>query len=236
LLRYLLKNQSVPLAKTIAGEVAADAGPDEVAALVEYSDKQKSRDIESSLGIWNTLCREGILPFTELLPQKGNIITNGDFTDSSLYRRNNERYFAGYDWIYGGEGISINPMDAETGISIDISGKQPDASEILAESVPLTPATAYVVNYQYRLVATQPNAGLRWVLRSSDSTDVPRIERIAESPILSAKDWESGQVIFDAGRRREATLALEYRRALGSQPWAGTVQIRSVASGLARTR
>jgi hypothetical protein len=232
-LRYLLKNHSVALARTIAGEVAAGAGLDEAATLVEYSDKQKDRDRESSLAVWNILCRRGILPFAELLPQKGNIITNSSFMAIPLYRRNNERYLAGYDWIYSGDGISINPMDAETGISIDVSGKQPDVSELLAESVPLMPERAYVVNYEYRLVATQPNTGLRWILRGADSNETSGDRRIGESPALSDSDWANGRMVFNAGRNRAATLALEYRRMPGSQPWAGTVQIRRVTSALA---
>jgi len=231
---YLVKNQQIGSAAPIAVEAASTARQEDVPVLIDYCSRQLGHDNESSLAVWNTLCRRGLLRFRELAPRKGDILTNGDFAVAPLQR--------GFDWKYGTDaGVSIGPMDAAQGISIDIGGKQPETAWLMEQTIPLTPDKRYVLNYEYRLITAQPVSGLQWLILAAGTAAgaAPRAEDtspgdpIAASSILSATDWNTGQMTFSSGRRNAARLALRYRRVPGTVTWTGTVQIRHVTSGLA---
>jgi hypothetical protein len=224
---YLFQHQPVAYASGMASELAPGAQPDELPWLVGYCEKQMGRDNRSSLLVWNALCRRRLVPFPELAPELGQILTDGDFSAVPLQ--------GGFDWKYGNtEGIAVGPMDAAQGISIDISGKQPDMALIIEEEIPLIQSKQYVLGYQYRLPDAQPDSGLQWIVRGTAPGGGDSVDPIAISPVLSGKEWSEGKMTFSAGRHDAARLILQYRRAPGTLRWKGIAQIRRVTSGPAQ--
>ena len=223
---YLLKHRGPESTAGIAATLASDARPEDVPVLLDYCTRQIGHDNESSLVVWNALCHRRLIPFQELSPQTGKIVSNGDFALAPLHR--------GFDWSYGSDsGVAIGPMDAAQGISIDLSGKQPDTTRIIEQGIPLTPGKQYVLNYEYRLMTSQPDSGLQFLIRGAGPGNADAGDPIATSSTLSATDWNSGQLAFSAGQRNAAVFILQYRRAPGTVRWSGKVQIRRITSGLA---
>lgn len=228
LFTYLVQHQQLESASGIAEELASGASAEETPALVDYCNRQMGHDNESSLRVWDALCRRQLVPFSELAPTRGRIVTNGDFTAPPLQQ--------GFDWRYHvGNGVSAGPMDTGLGASISISGYQPDVLPIMDEEIPLTPGKQYFLSYEYRLIGDQPDSGLQWVIREAGSGDTGVVQPFADSPVFSAADWTIGHMTFSSGQRDAARLVLMYRRIPGTVRWQGKAEIRRVNSGLAQS-
>ncbi len=224
-LTYLLRDPFVGKAAPMATEVAQDAGADDVPTLLEYCDRRMGQD-PAVLTVWNALCRRRLVPFAELAPEQGKIITNGDFTAVPLQQ--------GFDWKHGSDdGISITPMDEAQGVAVDISGKQPDVAVIFQQPVPLTPGRRYMVSYEYRVVSSEPDSGLRWAIQDLNLGAGPE-STLAESRVFSATDWNVEHFEFPSGSRDTARILLRYRRLPGTLPWKGTLQVRRVTSAITK--
>ena len=225
-LTYLIANGYVGSAAGIADEVASEVRADDSSALLDYCDRQIGHDNESAVRVWNALCRRRIVPFTELSPQRGHIVTNGDFAVASFQRV--------FDWKYGtNEAIAIRPAEDGRAVAINIRGDQPDSIVLMQQEIPLSPGREYAVQYEYRLVGPPGDSGVHWVIRRQGQNEVGGSGSMAISPVLLGSDWNGGKMLFSAGQLDVATLALEYRRTPGTIRWKGAVQIRHVASGLA---
>jgi hypothetical protein len=222
---YLVQHQRIQSAAAIAGELAPGAEPEERPGFLDYCNQQMEHDVKSSLIVWNALCRRRLINFSELAPEAGRIITNSDFSAPPLQH--------GFDWKYSNtDSISVSLMETLRGISIDISGKQPDLVPILEEEIPLVPGEQYVLSYDYRLVGTQPDSGLQWVVRGAGVDDAANSEPIASSPVLTATEWSGAQLAFAAGQRDLARLILQYGRAPATLRWTGKLELRRVTSAL----
>ena len=224
---YLVQHSGIDSAAGFAAELASDAAPDDVDVLLDYSRRQINHDEASSLAVWNTLCRRQLIPFSELSPNEGRIVTNGDFVAPPLHQV--------FDWTYvKAPGIALNPLNLSQGLSIEIDGDQPEKTTIAQQEIPLTPGKRYIVSYDYQLVGgTTPDSGVQWVVAAAGPKQAGEIEPIATSSELSAANWKTGQLAFSAGPRDIANLILQYRRAPGTVRWKGTVEFRKVTSSLA---
>ncbi len=223
---YLMRNHQMESIGSIAARLASGAETEDVPLLLNYCDRQMGHDNQSSLIVWNSLCQRHLVGFSELVPDRGGIVTNPDLVAASLQQ--------GFDWRYGGTpGVAVSPLDTGQGISLDISGFQPDSVALLEQEIPLTPGKQYILNYDYRLIGDQPNSGLQWVIRRPGAGQVANDSAIATSSVLSGADWNTGHMRFSSGQADAGKLVLEYRRSLGTVRWKGTVQIRHVTSGLA---
>jgi hypothetical protein len=223
---YLVQHKQMESVSAIAAELAATAETEDVPLLLDYCNRQMGHDNQSSLTVWNSLCRRHLLGFTELAPDHGNIVTNTDLVAASLQQ--------GFDWRYGKTPeIKAKPIDTGKGISFEVSGFQPDSVAILEQEIPLTAGKQYLINYEYRLIGERPDSGLEWTVRPSSADATGSDSPVVISPVLSGADWNTGQLRFSAGQLDAARLILQYRRLPGTVRWKGTVQIRRVTSGLA---
>ncbi len=218
---YLLGHGRVDSATTMVPELAGNPSSDEVPVLLNYCSSQAGQNTPSALLAWNSMCHRKLIPFAELSPAAGAIVTNGDFSANPSQQ--------GFDWIYGSNAaLKINPLNAERGLSIDIDGNQPDRVSLIGQQVPLSPGTQYVVGYEYRLVGPPGDTGLHW----SVVTGKPDSDPDAESAVLSAHDWVNGTLAFSSGQHENARLMLVYKRTSATVRWKGTVQLREVTSRL----
>jgi hypothetical protein len=223
---YLLQHKQMESIGPIAAQLAARAETDDVTLLLNYCDRQMGRDNPSSLTVWNSLCQRHLVGFSELVPERGSIVTNTDLVAASLRQ--------GFDWRYGGTPeIGTRPLDTGQGISFEISGFQPDSAVLLEQEIPLAPGKQYILNYEYRLIGEQPDCGLQWQIRRAGVGEVGIDSVIATSSLLSGNDWNTGHMRFSSGQFNAGKLVLQYRRSPGTLRWKGTVQIRRVTSGLA---
>ena len=223
---WLLRQNRMESISPIAAQLAAEAEPEDVPLLVGYCDRQMGHDNQSSLTVWNSLCRRHMVGFSELDPGRGDIVTNPDLVAASLRQ--------GFDWRYNSTpAIAAKPLDTGQGISFEITGFQPDLVAILDEEIPQTPGKQYVQNYEYRLIGDQHDTGLQWVVRRVGVSEYASDSTVAASSVLAGTDWNTGHMEFSAARLDAARLILQYRRSPGTVRWKGTVQIRRVTSGLA---
>jgi hypothetical protein len=223
---YLLRQNQTESISPMAAQLAAGAETEDVPLLLSYCDRQMGHDNQSSLIVWNSLCQRHLVGFSDLAPDRGNIVTNTDLVAASLRQ--------GFDWRYGGTpGIATRPLDTGQGVSFEISGFQSDSAALLEQELPLAQGKQYILNYEYRLIGEQPDSGLQWVIRREGAGEAGNDSTIAASPTLSAADWNTGHMRFSSGQSDAGKLILQYRRSPGTVRWKGTVQIRRVTSGLA---
>ncbi len=224
---YLVRRGQFASAASLAGDAVADATQDDVPILTEYVNRQIGHDDASSLKIWNSMGQRRLLPFAELSPDSGRIVTNGDFAIELTQQ--------GFDWKSATDShVIVSAADLPGGTSVQMSGTQPDRLPLLEQPLPLAPGKQYTVTYDYQLAGGAGLSGLQWVIQGLGG-DGPENEPMAASPVLAGTGWQNGQVTFSAGQRSAAALKLEYRRVPGNLPWKGTLEIRRVSSTPART-
>jgi hypothetical protein len=224
---YLIGHEFIDTAAGMAAELAAGAQPEEVPVFLDYCGRQMSHDVRSSLLVWNALCDRRLLPFTELAPEQGKIVTNGDFAVPPLQE--------GFDWRHSDSaGVAVGPLDSAQPLSITLNGSQSDHITLFEQTVPLAQGKTYSVNYEYQVAGDTGDTGLHWLVRGVQAGSTGGDDSPVVSPVFSARDWENGKIIFNAGQRQAARLVLEYQRLPATVKWNGTVRIRRVVSGLAQ--
>ena len=220
-LQYLIQHEPTDSATSIASELAPGAQEEEVPELLVFCDRQMGHDIKSAMRVWNALCHRQLLPFAELSPERGEVVTNGDFSILPLQK--------GFDWKYTtAEGVTVGPGEMAPGLSITFNGRETDSSELMAQPIPLSAGKQYVLHYEYRLIGNQPDSGVQWVVRGAGPNDAAGKEPLATSAVFSATNWSNERLTFTAGDRDAARLILLYKRAPGTIRWKGSVEIRHV--------
>jgi hypothetical protein len=223
---YLLGHNLMESTGPIAARLASSANTDDVPLLLNYCDREMERDNRSSLSVWNRLCHKHLVDFSDLDPDRGNIVTNPDLVAGSLRD--------GFDWRYAGSGeIAASPFDTGQGLSFEVTGFQPDSVVLLEQEIPLTPGRQYALNYEYRLIGERPDSGLQWIIRRPGGTDTGGNSAIAVSSPLSGSEWHTEHLLFSSGQLDAGRLVLMYRRSPGTLRWKGTVELRRMTSALA---
>jgi hypothetical protein len=170
--------------------------------------------------VWNTLCRRGFEPFAPLAPEKGTVVTNGDFRVNPTGQ--------GFDWrIPVVSGAQVSPRSAGRGMSVQLDGDQPEGCVLLFQTVPLSPGKNYRMSYEYTSDAASPYSGLTWVL----------LDAVSHAPLAHTGalkitgDTVSGQADFTAGVTGAAELALSYNREPGTVRHEEALTLRGITIG-----
>ena len=157
---------------------------------------------------WDSLCARNLIPFSPIV--FGRPITNGDFRFAPTSR--------GFDWR-----LPLSPdINAvrlgESRLRIDLSGKQPEQCELLAQLVPLPGAQTCHFRFTHancRLSSAE--SGLQW--RILDTA----------SPSLSSDGWKNVDLPFSTrDNRLGAAPALRYSRVPGTSRLEGSDYCRGV--------
>jgi hypothetical protein len=204
-LEFLLSTQRFQVLSPLDREVAQSAESSDVPWLVGYCERTVAVNSRSAVDVWNTLCKRGFEPFAPLAPEKGTVVTNGDFRIDPTGH--------GFDWrIPVVSGAQVSPRGVGRGISVQLNGNQPESCVILFQTVPLSPGTNYRMSYEYTSDAASQSSGLTWVIRDAVSHSP-----LAHSDALKITgDTVSGQTDFTAGATGAGELALSYNRELGT--------------------
>lgn len=219
-LDFLLSSRRFHALSPLDREVAESAGPADVAWLVNYCERTVAVNPRSAVDVWNTLCKRGFEPFAPLAPEKGIVVTNGDFRISPIER--------GFDWhIPVVTGAQVSPRRAGDGMSVQFNGNQPEGCVILFQTIPLSPGKNYRINYEYTSDAASPSSGLTWVL----------LDAVSHAPLAHTEalkitgDTVSGQTDFTAGVTGAAQLALSYNREPGTVRHEEALTLRGISIG-----
>lgn len=219
-LSFLIQRENLDAAEAVGDLLAPQAGEAETPLLLFYCDRllQKGRD-RPALRFWNTLCLRHRIVRQPLQPGSGVSLTNGDFSAVPLE--------TAFDWrLPRAEGIAfVVPAGPAGGLRASFSGRQPEASRVLEQVLPLLPSRRYRLRFSYRTEGIAAGSGLRW--------EVARLtggEWSAGSADLYGENWKQEEFDFttppDMGLGR---LALSYRRALGTTRIEGSVWLRQVS-------
>jgi len=219
-LDFLLATRRFQVLSPLDREVAESAEPADVPWLVGYCERTVIVNPRSAVDVWNTLCRRGFEPFAPLAPEKGTVVTNGDFRVNPTGQ--------GFDWrIPVVSGAQVSPRSAGRGISVQLDGNQPEGCVLLFQTVPLSPGKNYRMSYEYTSDAASPYSGLTWVL----------LDAVSHAPLAHTGalkitgDTVSGQADFTAGVTGAAELALSYNREPGTVRHEEALTLRGITIG-----
>jgi hypothetical protein len=203
---FLLAENHLAAADPVARELAKSATPEDAAVLLDFIDRVLARgaNTSSARNVWSALCIRSLIP----LAPSASPLTNGDFRVAPSSR--------GFDWRVSQtpdiSAVRINPR----GLRIDLSGRQPEECELLAQFIPLTPGKTCRLRFSYRTSGAPIESGLQW--RILDASSAP----------LSSDDGKQAELRFSTREASLARLALEYKRVAGTSRWEGSVTLHDI--------
>jgi tetratricopeptide (TPR) repeat protein len=172
----------------------ADTEPLEAACdlLIESGDAGRAREVWRGLG-----------------HNEAALLTNGDFA--------NEPRNHGFDWrLARPSGVTHVQLNAPAAHRITLSGKQPEACELLRQWLALEPGKRYTLHWEVRTQGMLSPTGIDWNAG------------VGRSPVENSDDWRIGSAEFVAPAAL-VPLTLTYMRPTGQPRAEGSVEIRSVS-------
>jgi hypothetical protein len=211
-LRFLVSENDLATSRKVALRLLPQAREGDLSDLLFCCDRMLAAlKGDSALEIWNGLCRRGLVPYAPLQPERGAVLTNGDFLRDPLG--------SAFDWCFMQlPGVTTVRTGQGGGLRIVFSGRQPEICEPIAQWIP-GGGRGRRLRVDYRTIEIAPASGLRWtVLNAASGKEVAAIP-------LSADSWSRAEVRFSPQLVR---LALSYRRMPGTTRIEGSVELRRV--------
>lgn len=200
-------------------KIAALAESEDTPALTAACDRLLTRQPSLALTLWNALCHRRLLPFLPLQPGS-QMITDADFRLFPFLQQ-------GFDWrTPSTEGVSVSAAEEGNGISVRLSGKQPEEGVLLWQPVPTRPGVAYQITYQYRALDPAALSGLTWEAVPSPAPGAAGVSTRAAA-LTPGNGWQPGALSLVGDRSGLALLRLHYHRPLGSTRAEGSVSFRA---------
>lgn len=218
-LNFLLNTRKMEAAAFVARRCAAISDEHDRNLLLAFCERALLTDSESSVAVWNTLVARKLIPYEHLDPMAGSFVTNKTFL---VYPAP-----GGFDWdVPTVDGVDVSQLSDSQGVSVHLTGTQPEDCVILQQSVPLVAGRQYRFSYEYSSPADDKLGGLEWEVTNSDAL-------LATSPeLVTTGEAKKGLIDFTANRDW-AKLILRYKRASGHVRAEGTVAIRKMKGQLA---
>jgi tetratricopeptide (TPR) repeat protein len=210
-LAFLMGENRLEAAGPVARRFLKQAAPEDTPLLLSYCDRllEQAR-IPAALPVWNGLCDRRLLPYPGLAPERGRLVTNGDFAHTPLER--------GFDW-HGPAVDGVHMARAGEALQLTFTGKQPERCRVLWQPVPLAPRTLYRLRFEYRTTGmTAPGAG--W--------------DVASRLLPPSEEWRAEETLFTSGDTAGGQLALVYQRLPATMRFQGTFALRRVRLDVAR--
>jgi hypothetical protein len=207
-LSYLLEHQRVGDARLVASRISASPRSEDREVLLNYVDRAiGAGQTMEAREVWNAMSRTRLLAYD---PKESVGIVNGAFLRPILGR--------GFDWrVPEVEGITAAELrDGGPALEVTFSGRQPTASEFLAQDVPVLKGAEYILQFEYRTTGIPTPTGLSWSVGAG-----------TEFALAPSDEWTAAAWHFTAPADT-ARLVLAYRRALGTTRIEGTLWLRRV--------
>jgi hypothetical protein len=174
--------------------------------------------IPESVSLWNEMVGKGWLPFSQLDPQAGKVLSRDNFRGPIIQH--------GFDWRFPNTaGVSIASGQPDGGLRVEFSGSEPAEFPIAYQWIPLLPARKYRLAVRYHTQSIHHDSGLEWVVREHPSS-----KRLAVLPLTNRDGDDAEQsVTFEMPKSpAPAELVLSYARRLGTTKVEGVLWIQSV--------
>ena len=215
-LEYLNAEQPPEAATALARVVAAELSPgaDADSALV-YCSRILEYNSGAALAVWNKLSERRAIPFNNLRPEQGLIITNDDFSLPLDGR--------GFSWrLRHPDGVHVS--SGGNGLTLALDGTQPEIFEILEQALPLAPRKRYRITIDYEITPQTTDSGLRWHVDTMNS------RMLAETETLRGEGTERQNLTFDSAGDGAAFLRLTFHRPQGKVRWSGTAILHKISA------
>lgn len=162
--------------------------------------------------LWNHAVTAGLIPAAPLDPERGAMVTNGAFHRPVPGR--------GFDWrIASIPGVSFSRHPGGSGLRISLSGDQPEAADLLAQWIPVTPRRSYLLSVTYRADVQGPD-GFEWDVSGAGPV------RLAAGP-----GTQNASIVFRAAADADTLrIVLRTRRQPGSVPPHGDLLLENVSA------
>ncbi|MBI3680950.1 MAG: hypothetical protein HY235_11205 [Acidobacteria bacterium] len=116
----------------------------------------ESDQVEQALAIWNRLIRRSLLAYQLLDPVAGVSLSNAALDVQPSGR--------GFDWrLPWRAGVYSTWSRLQRHIRIELSGRQEERVELIAQLLPVIPGTGYRLRYRYRTQGLAAHSGVRWL-------------------------------------------------------------------------
>ncbi len=222
-LEFLLATRRFDAAAAVAERLESRATAEDRDLLLGYSSLMlEQKRWAEALAAWNALCLRNLVPYPQLVPGKGPVLTNGAFSAEPLNR--------GFDWhIWQLPGVSVVRGSSPGRLEFSFNGQQPENCLLLDQFIPVIGGRRYDFRFAYRTDSIAPGSGLHWTLtEAATGAAIP-----LEQPPLSSDDW----TIADSGFQvpvgaQGARLALVYERQPGTVRLEGAFWLRDLAMEL----
>ena len=163
-----------------------------------------------AVGVWNSMCRRGLLPYQPLDPDNGRSLTNANF---AVFPTS-----VGFDWRVTQEPeITVIKAGSSDGVRVILSGKEPDSCKLLSQMMPVKPGQRYRLRFWYR---------------TSGASGIAMSVANQVGPDLVSDEWREQSISFDSGQQSLATLSVEYRRPTGKMRMEGSLSLRAFSLDL----
>ena len=208
--RFLAEKGRLVEAAALSERLVAQARPEDADAFKNVAERlAEAGDMARAVRLWNALCDRRLLPFAPLDPARGQSVTNGSFAEDPTG--------AGFDWrVTPATGVSSGRMTASGGYRFTFAGTQPDACDLIAQTVPLEPSRSYRLRLSYRTSGISGASGLR--LHALDGAVMD----------LASDEWTTATLLFSSGASRAGTITVDYRRPAGAVRIEGRLELREV--------
>jgi hypothetical protein len=222
-LAFLLKDDRLAAAPAVLARLAPHLSRRHEPLLLDLCDRQiEARSWTEAVATWNALAGRKLLPYAPLDPARGASLTNGDFAFPPAGR--------GFDWQVPAQPVvNAFPDVYEKALRIELTGRQPESCDLLAQPLPLAPATRYRLSLTWR---ADPGGGFHWSVVDPQSGSGFPSQTHGGQP---EADWKRHVLAFTtppgAGGGR---LALSYRRPPGAARFQGSLWLRAASLEIVR--
>jgi tetratricopeptide (TPR) repeat protein len=210
LIRFLVAKDRLNDAAALSRRIVASGRPEDLGTFNDVGARLiQAGDTPAALELWNALCRRSLLPFAPLDPLGGRFLTD--------WRFEHDPAGLAFHWRAGtAPGVAAGRMSAAGGYRFDFSGTEPDACDLITETVPLEQSRNYRVRLTYRTTGVSGASGLH--LRACGEA----------TPDLVSDDWTTVPLAFSSGATRAGTIAIDYRRPPGILRIEGRLELREI--------
>jgi len=214
-LGFVVRQAGVAAARPVADELLTHADAASRVALLDYCEELlAAKRAADAREVWLGLAHSGLVAAMEAGPSK-NLIYNAGLAVSPLQR--------GFDWrMISNPEVAVAPDGNPGEIRMELSGNQPEETEVLSQVVALDDGTSYRFSFVER-TSSHSDPGLTWQIE-----DMETGRELARLPIAESDDWAGQAVQLKAPQTPFIRLVLKYQRRPGTVRFEGQVLIRQL--------
>jgi len=214
-LGFVVRQAGVVAARPVADELLSHADAASRVPLLDYCEELlAAKRLADAREIWLGLAHRGLVAAMEAGSSK-NLVYNAGLAASPLQR--------GFDWrVISNSEVAVSPDGNPGEIRMELSGNQPEKTEVLSQVVALDGSASYRFSLLQRTLS-HSDPGLTWQIE-----DMETRRELARLPIAESDEWAGQAVQLKAPQTPFIRLVLKYQRRAGTVRYEGQVLIRQL--------